>query len=459
MNTDSGRCRVRFLRAGNPALSFAIPVLAAFAGFLSSAGIALGAASVTLTRSTTYQTFWGFGASANDPVATLYNDYNATTRAAILDKLFGTTSGGAGLSIVRLEINPFTEAEDPVQTTCLPADGVWDWETDEYQRWFAEEAIARGVTQFYAVPWSPPGWMKTNGSPANGGYLAEENYDKFADYIKTWVDHYRNVFGIPVKWVSVQNEPNTNATWASCLYTTTALDIVAARVADAVHDLDQGVLVGAPEGSGRYVTHQYVTPLSATTIEKLDFVPTHSYGSDFNINARGKPVINTEVCETGANDPSMTDGLRWANMIAASLKKNERGWLHWWAVARTSSGQSLINLEADDAWSVNKRLYVLGQYARWLRPGDTRFLAAVSGTADLVAVAGKNGAGQAALVVINNGSNEISTTITGVIGTELSAWRTSDTEDLAALATIPVVSGKATVMIPAASVTTFIENE
>lgn len=238
--------------------------------------------SITLYKDTTYQQIWGFGAAANHPVNELRNNYSSAVQSQILDKLFRTDASNAGLSIVRLEINPYTSTQDAVQTTFMPSQGVLNWNTDLHQRWFAQEAENRGMNQYYAVPWSPPGWMKTNGSPNNGGHLKSTHYDTFANYIKTDVNQYRNTFNFNIKWVSVQNEPDLATPYASAQYTNSEMDQVAAKVADAIHSLNQGVLVGAPEGSNRTASNTYMTNMSTSTRNKLDFVSVHSAYADVN---------------------------------------------------------------------------------------------------------------------------------------------------------------------------------
>lgn len=169
--------------------------------------------------------------------------------------------------------------------------------------------------------------------------------------------------------------------------------------------------------------------------------------------------MNTEVSNfQNANDPSITVGLKWANMIAADLKRGERGWMYWWAVnpAASSSGEGLINMKSNNSYSVNKRLYVMGQFSRYLRPGDTRILAS-SNNSNLVSIAGKSSVGRAAIVIINNSSSAITTTINGLTATNVAARRTSATEELTKLPNLGVTNGSITVTLPAKSVTSFTE--
>jgi glucuronoarabinoxylan endo-1,4-beta-xylanase len=415
--------------------------------------------TITVYKDTTYQTVWGFGAAANHPVNELRTNYSAAVQTQILDKLFRTDNSNAGLSIVRLEINPYTQAQDPVQTTFMPQDGVLDWNTDLHQRWFAQEAKNRGMNQFYAVPWSPPGWMKDNNSPNNGGRLKTTHYDKFANYMKTYVDQYRNTFGFNIKWISVQNEPDLQTPYASAQYSYSEMDMVAAKVADAVHSLNQGVWVGAPEGSNRTASNNYMLNFSTDTRNKLDFVTVHDYSAYADVNHFGKPLMSTEVSDfQNPNDPTITDGLKWANMMAADLKRGEKGWMYWWAVtpASTTTGEGLINLGPNQTFAVNKRLYVMGQFSRYLRPDDTRILAA-SNNGSLVSIAGKNGTGRASVIVINNSASALTTTISGLTMAHVSARRTSAAEDLAKLPDLAVVNGSIDVTLPGQSITSFVE--
>lgn len=423
-----------------------------------SASLAAGN-TISVSKSTAYQTIWGFGAAANHPVQELRSNYSAATQSAILDVLFKTDESNAGLSIVRLEINPYTAAQDAVQTTFMPQDGVIDWNTDLHQRWFAGEAKNRGMNQFYAVPWSPPGWMKDNSSPNNGGHLKPTHYDTFANYLKTYVNQYRNAYGLNIKWVSVQNEPDLATPYASAQYTTAEMNTVAGKVADAIHSLGQGVLVGAPEGSNRTASNAYMQSFSQATRDKLDFVSVHDYSAYADVNHFGKPLIATEVSNfQSANDPSITDGLKWANMIAADLKRGERGWLYWWAVnpASSTTGEGLVNLGPNGTYTVNKRLYTMGQFSRYLRPDDTRILAA-SNNPDLVSIAGKNGTGRASVIVINNSASAQTATIDGLTFAHLAARRTSATENLAKLTDLTVTNGAVTVTLPGKSITSFTE--
>ena len=89
----------------------------------------------------------------------------------------------------------------------------------QYRIPFIKQAIATagGKLTLFASPWSPPAFMKTNGSMLHGGKLKP-------DYAQAWANYYTKFFrayekeGIPIWGISVQNEPMATQTWESCVY-------------------------------------------------------------------------------------------------------------------------------------------------------------------------------------------------------------------------------------------------
>jgi glucuronoarabinoxylan endo-1,4-beta-xylanase len=421
---------------------------------------------IQINKQTTRQTIWGFGGAANHPIQDLRTKFTEDNQKIILDKLFSTDNNNAGLSIIRLEVNPFRRTDNDMtkreQFTIEPEDGVWDWDADQYQRWFSQEAVNRSKTiHFLACPWSPPAWMKTNGSAQNGGNLKVECYDKYADYLKNYVDHYRNVFGFDIRWVSVQNEPSNSTGYASCTYDNNSLSIVTEKVADAIHSLNQGVKVGSPEGATREISNGFLVGMNTSTISKLDFIITHDYTGASNIlDEYGKPVLNTEVWseENSKADYSINDGIRWANAIKDALSRNEPGWLFWWLLEPTNKNtdEALIILKDDGTYIIPKRLYAIGQFSRFMREGDIR-VDATSTNGQLGVIAAKDALGNASIAIINESEKAITTTIKGLSNRVLRVYRTSAGEDLLNLQDINIIANSANVVFAPRSITTLVE--
>ena len=66
--------------------------------------------------------------------------------------------------------------------------------------------------------WSPPEYMKTNGSRLGGGSLKKEYYGRWAAYICRYIEEFQKR-GFQVERISIQNEPAAVQTWDSCVYT------------------------------------------------------------------------------------------------------------------------------------------------------------------------------------------------------------------------------------------------
>ncbi|MEU4739632.1 ricin-type beta-trefoil lectin domain protein [Actinosynnema sp. NPDC023658] len=168
--------------------------------------------TITVNEGTTYQQFEGGGASITDTTAYLLRGgpVSAATRDAVMRKLFHPVDG-IGLSFVRNPIGA-SDLSRPgnvsLDDTCCNLD---DWGTNGY------DANVRLLTQqakqlnpqlrVKAVPWSAPGWMKDNGRMDQMGWLKWEYAPMYAQYFVKYVQSYQAA-GVPVDYVSVQNEPN-----------------------------------------------------------------------------------------------------------------------------------------------------------------------------------------------------------------------------------------------------------
>lgn len=71
---------------------------------------------------------------------------------------------------------------------------------------------------FYASPWSPPAFMKSNKNMLQGGKLLPEYYQAWADYYVKFIEAYE-ADGMPVWGITIQNEPMATQRWESCIYT------------------------------------------------------------------------------------------------------------------------------------------------------------------------------------------------------------------------------------------------
>ncbi len=87
-------------------------------------------------------------------------------------------------------------------------------------------AINPGL-QIMATPWSPPAWMKSNGSMV-GGKLRPEYYAVYADYLIKYIEAYRSE-GVTIHTLTVQNEPEFGTAAYPCMDMTAEEQLVFVR--------------------------------------------------------------------------------------------------------------------------------------------------------------------------------------------------------------------------------------
>ena len=82
---------------------------------------------------------------------------------------------------------------------------------------FLKDAEKSRPLPLLASSWSPPAEWKTNGSKLQGGRLKKDCYGIYADYLAKYVETMAEN-GLPIEFLTPQNEPLAAQTWESCLY-------------------------------------------------------------------------------------------------------------------------------------------------------------------------------------------------------------------------------------------------
>jgi len=186
---------------------------------------------VQVNPSKQYQQIDGFGASLTDAAAYLFaKKLSPEQTDATFQDLFSRQLG-IGLSFLRQPIGSsdlavtFYSYDDlchQTATACTTPPGVSDPNLAHFSLAHDQEYIIPLLRKALAInpdlkimltPWSPPGWMKTNGSmlgidPATHqpATLRPEFNGAFANYLVKAVQGYQAA-GVPVYALSVQNEP------------------------------------------------------------------------------------------------------------------------------------------------------------------------------------------------------------------------------------------------------------
>ncbi|HEY8344615.1 MAG TPA: carbohydrate binding domain-containing protein [Bacillota bacterium] len=410
----------------------------------------------------------GFGGSGAFHQAANLMEYPELEKELILDLLF-SQERGIGLSIVRNIIGDggdWGEKIDGPTPSIEPEEGVWNWSGDEDQIWLMNEAKKRGCTRFMSTAWSPPAWMKTNNSVIRGGELRPDKYQAYAEYLANYVRGYKEHHNIEIYAVSITNEPDLSTDYSSCRWTgRQLLDFIKNYLTPTLKRENVEVKVMMPETMNFGEHYALETLYDPEAARGVDIIGTHAY--DFKAmplpvaKSLNKAVWQTEVSNIGFNDGSIDDGLKYAKLLHDHMTISEvNAWLFWWLVAY-KPGEALIHLDTTyKTFTTFKRLYTIGNYSRFVRPGYVRINAYSNPAPDIYVTAYKDKAsGKFAIVAINNGNEERTIEFNLNKFPRVKAvipYRTSDTENLSKLGKIPVAKRAFRADLKAKSVTTFI---
>ncbi|MBX6765419.1 MAG: twin-arginine translocation signal domain-containing protein [Rubrobacteraceae bacterium] len=402
----------------------------------------------------------------------------------VLDLLFDTEKG-AGFSILRNQIgsapdNTFDhmrsiEPTSPGSPTAKPH-YVWDG-SDNSQVWLSKEAMRYGVRTIYADAWSAPGYMKTNGSYKDGGYLCGVPgtscpYDwrqAYANYLVQYLRFYEQE-GIEITYVGFLNEPELATSYAS-------MQSNGLQAADFIKILGPtlersglGTKIACSDSVGwkeaEKMAQQILSDPEAA--EHLSLVTGHGYadGPSFPIESDGRPVWQSEWStfdswNTSWDDGSESSGLSWASRISTALSEaSVNAFFYWWGAHEKDDNEGLIRLQGN-SYSVSKRLWAFAGYSRSVRPGDVRLeshvrnpnlkVTAFRGRGERLSVQAINTSGSDAVV-------EVEVRHAGV-GRWITPYLTNGLNSLSKKKPLAVRRGTFRTTIPARSMVTFVNRE
>lgn len=174
--------------------------------------------TINVDPAETYQSMFGVGASFERTTVENMLKLSPATRTELLTQLVHPTEG-AGFNLFRIPIgtSDFTGTEwysyadiqtDDLSNFSIERDktGVSKTGNPVNSIQVIKEAIAINPDiKFFASPWSPPGWMTSNGIMPAGSFLSEYT-DLYAKYLRLFIQAYR-AEGIHIEALTLQNEP------------------------------------------------------------------------------------------------------------------------------------------------------------------------------------------------------------------------------------------------------------
>ncbi|MEP3371361.1 MAG: glycoside hydrolase family 30 protein [Maribacter dokdonensis] len=168
-----------------------------------------------------FQEFLGIGGAITDAAAEVFSSLSKDKQDELLHAYY--SEEGINYNIIRTSIHSsdfglgshtyIEEGDKELKTFSI--------EKDRQKRIpmiKRAQALINNDMVFYASPWSPPAFMKTNNNMLQGGKLLPEYNQAWANYYIKFIEAYEGE-DIPVWGVTIQNEPMAVQRWESCIYT------------------------------------------------------------------------------------------------------------------------------------------------------------------------------------------------------------------------------------------------
>jgi len=410
----------------------------------------------TVNWTNVYQRIDGFGASSA---------WQSTWTTNQADMFFSTTSG-TGVSVDGSTNFPFTGIGlSLLRNHIVPIDPPAIPTTDETNIMIM--AQARGA-KVWSTPWTPPASFKDNGNIVGGNFLSASN-QAYASQLAGYVADMANTWGVNIYAISIQNEPDAVVGYESCYWSPQQFhDFVPFLHNALVASNVASTRIMLPEDM-HWQTNYYAVAMSDPSVAtNVGIVANHNYdGIDSQHGATTPPAVlpiysnpnaalwETEVMTTDAFDGSIADGVYWAGRIHAFMTVAQaNAWHYWWLISLNDDNEGLTDANGIPA----KRMYTLGNFSRFVRPGYYR-IDALNTSSALISAYKDSVSPGFAIVAVNTNATSISQTFvlanfttTGFV----TPWITSSTNSLAYQPDITVSILSFTYTLPALSVVTFV---
>lgn len=385
--------------------------------------------TVVIDPTQSYQTMEGFGAAFTDSAAYLLDQVEPTSQLqGTMSDLFTRNGNGIGLSFMRIPMG----ASDIARSVYSFDDGTTDLNLTNFSIAHDQTYILPIIQQAKTLnpqmklmgnPWSPPGWMKDSGTMMGGNLLmTSTNETAFASYFVKYIQAYQAA-GVPIDYISLQNEPMYNTTSYPSMYMTDAqqLALLQGYVLPALSaaNLQTKVFVwdhnwdtpSYPEFVLGGLTNQQLAQIAGTAWHGYGGTP----GAQQTLQNDFPSLGNWETEHSGGtwvSDQFSSDFLE----ITQVLRNSAKSYVKWSLALDENLGPNLTQNASlggcntctpivtvnSGSGAVTKDIeyYTLGQYSKFVLPGAVRIYS--SNTPAIATVAFLNPDGTTALIAYNS---------------------------------------------------------
>ncbi|HEY1159739.1 MAG TPA: glycoside hydrolase family 30 beta sandwich domain-containing protein [Terracidiphilus sp.] len=182
----------------------------------------VAADAIALDPGATKQEILGFGGALTDATCYVLSQLSESERKAVMHDLFApremalnvcrTCIGSSDYSRTAYSFDESGEPDPELKKFSIDHDKAYILPVLRDARKVNPELF------LFSSPWSPPGWMKSNGSML-GGAMRQNSFEPYARYILKFLEGYK-AEGVTIDAVTVQNEVDAeqNGRMPACLW-------------------------------------------------------------------------------------------------------------------------------------------------------------------------------------------------------------------------------------------------
>jgi len=286
------------------------------------------------------QEMLGFGAALTDASCSVLSRLSGAEQLELMHELF--SPGEMALNVCRTCIgsSDYSQTVYSFDESAEPDPELKKFSIDHDRAYILPVlSVARRINPglfLFSSPWSPPGWMKSNGSML-GGAMRKHYFEPYAHYFLRFLAEYKAA-GVPIDAVTIQNEVDTDqdGRMPACLWGQEyEIEFVKSHLGPLLRKegVDTKIWI---------LDHNYnlwgraIDELSdAGVYESVDGIAWHGYGGEVSAMTRvhdAFPQKNAYWTEGGPdiNSPDyQTDWTHWAqtfNGIANNWARSITAW-------------------------------------------------------------------------------------------------------------------------------------
>ncbi len=379
--------------------------------------------SIDVDSTITYQTIDGFGYTLTGGSAYLINRLGTVERASLLNELFGSSTNSIGISYLRISIGAsdlnasvFSYNDMPAgQTDPTLTNFSLSQDTVDLIPVLKQILTINPGIQILGSPWSPPVWMKDNGSTV-GGSLQPQYYSAYAQYFVKYIQAMK-AKGITVNSITPQNEPQHGGNNPSMVLSAIQeADFIKNNLGPAFQAAGINTKIIIWDHNCDNPGYPIAILNDAAAKPFIDGSAFHLYAGDISALSSvhsAFPDKNLYFTEqwTGAND-SFAGDLKWhiKNVIIGSMRNWSRNALEWNLASdggynpHTPGGCTECKgaLTLDGAINRNVSYYIIAHASKFVPPGSVRIGSNIAG--NIFNAAFKTPGGKKVLIAVNDGN-------------------------------------------------------